>query len=104
MWKLVGLATIVAAMALLAEMDLSAAEERVQVASGTVVAVTEASKTIVVESMLGGKPWIIGAEVTGQTRFGGKAKGLQDVRAGARVTIEWVRGENRLTIRSVTLR
>lgn len=104
MWKLVGIAAIVAAMACPAGMALSAGEKGVQAASGTVVAVTEASKTIVVESTLGGKPWIIGVEVTDQTRFGGKAKGLQDVRAGARVTIQWVREENRLTARSVALR
>jgi len=103
-WKLLRIAAIVAAMALPAGMALSAGEEGVQVASGTAVAVTEASKTIVVESTLGGKPWIIGAEVTDRTRFGGKARGLQDVRAGARVTIQWVREENRLAVRSVTLR
>ncbi len=76
-WKQVGPAAMVAAMAFPAGMGLSAGEEGVQAASGMVVAVTEASKTIVVESTLGGKPWIIGAEVTDQTRFGGKAKGYR---------------------------
>ena len=103
MRKVLGVAAIVAAMALPAGMALSAGEERVQAASGTVVAVTEGSKTIVVESTLGGKLWIIGAEVTDQTRFGGKAKRLQDVRPGGKVTIQWIREENRLTARSVTL-
>ena len=54
----------------------------VQAATGTVVAVTPAAKTIVVESTLGREPWIIGAEVTDQTRFEGKARGLDDVAPG----------------------
>src|SRR5574341_1792242 len=67
-----------------------------QAASGMVVAVTPGSKTIVVESTLGGQPWIIGAEATEQTRFEGKAKGLEDVQPGSRVTIKWLREEHRL--------
>lgn len=104
MWKVLGVAAIVVAMALPAKMALSTGEDRVQAASGTVVAVTEASKTIVVESTLGGKPWIIGGEVTDRTRFEGKAKKLQDLKAGGKVTIQWVREDNRLAVRTVTLR
>lgn len=95
---------IVLALALAGGAALAAEEAKVQAASGTVVAVTEESKTIVVESTLDGKPWIIGAEATDQTTFGGKAKEFKDVKPGDKVTIRWVREENRLAVRSVTVR
>lgn len=104
MRKVLGVLAIMVATSFPAGVVLGAGEERVQAASGTVLAITEGSKTIVVESALDGKPWILGVEVTDQTRFGGRAKGFQDVKAGGKVTIQWVREENRLTARSVTLR
>ena len=104
MRRVLGVVAIMVAISIPTGMVLGAGGERVQVASGTVVAVTEASKTIVVESALGGKPWIIGIEMTDQTQFGGRAKGFRDVKAGGKVTIQWVREEDRLTARSVTLR
>jgi hypothetical protein len=75
-----------------------------QAASGIVVAVTPASKTIVMESTLGGQPWIIGAEATDQTRFEGNAKGLEDLQPGSRVMMKWLREQDRLVARSVTVR
>lgn len=81
-----------------------AGERGVQAASGTVTAVTEGSKTIVVESQLDGKAWIIGAEATDQTKFGGKAKTLADVKPRDKMMIRWVREENRLVVQSVTVR
>lgn len=102
--KVLAVAMAVGVLALHAGMALGAEVGRVQTASGRVVAVTEGSKTIVVESSLGEKPWIIGAEVTDQTRFGGRARGLQDVKTGDTVTIRWIREENRLAVQSVTLR
>ncbi len=82
----------------------STEERRIQAASGTVTAVAEGSRTIVVESQLDGKSWVIGAEATDQTKFEGKAKTLADVKPGDRVTIRWVREENRLVVQSVTVR
>ena len=57
-----------------------------------------------VESKLGGQPWIIGAEVTDETEFGGRPKGLAEVKAGGQVTLQWVRHEKGGVARSVTLR
>ena len=62
--------------------SFGAEEGKAQAAAGKVVGVTEGSRTIVVESKLSGQPWIIGAQVTDQTQFGGKAAGLQDVKRG----------------------
>ncbi len=102
--KFLGFAATAAAMVVPAGMALSAAEERVQATSETGLAVTEGSKTIVVQSTLGGKPWIIGTGVTDQTTLRAQAKGLQDVKPGETVTIRRVREENGLTARSVWLR
>ena len=99
-----GVAVVVGVLALSGRGALGAEEARVQAASGTVVAVTPASKTIVVEATLGGQPWIIGAEVTDQTKFEGKAKRLGDVKPRDKVTLRWVREEHRLAVRSVTVR
>lgn len=104
MRKFLGFAAIAAPMQVLAGMALSAGEGRVHATSGRVLAIAEGSKTIVAQSRLGGKPWIIGTEVTDQTRFGAQAKTLQDVKPGDTGTIRWVREESGLTARSVTLR
>jgi len=104
MRKRLGVAVVVGVLALSGRGALGAEEARVQAASGTVVAVTPASKTIVVEATLGGQPWIIGAEVTDQTKFEGKAKRLGDVKPRDKVTLRWVREEHRLAVRSVTVR
>lgn len=82
----------------------SAEGERVQTASGTVVAVTPASRTIVVESKLDGKPWTVGAQATDKTKFTGKAKALTDVKAGDKVTIQFAVGESGAVLRSLTAR
>ncbi len=99
-----GVGLIVAALALQGAAAAAAEEGRVQAASGTVVAVTEGSRTIVIESKLDGKPWIVGAEVTDNTKFGGKAKGLKDIKPGDTVTMQWVRQEHGDVARSVTVR
>jgi len=99
-----GLMVALAAMALAVGVAFGAEDGKGQAAAGKVVAVTDASRTIVVESTLGGQPWIIGAEVTDQTKFGGKAAGLKDVKAGDQVTIQWVREEHRLAAQSITVR
>ena len=62
------------------------------------------SKTVVVEYNLGGQPCILGAEVTDETEFGERAKGLAEVKAGGQVTLQWVRHEKGGVVRSVTLR
>jgi hypothetical protein len=87
---------IVLALALAAGTISRAEGARVQGVAGTVVAVTPTSRTIVVESELDGQPWIIGAEVTGETKFAGRVNDLADLKPGDRVTIQWVREENRL--------
>jgi hypothetical protein len=104
MWKVWGVVAVVALLALQGAAALAAEAERVQGASGTVVAVTEASKTIVIESRLDGKPWIVGAEVADDTKFAGKAKGLKDLKPGDKITMQWVRREQGDVARSVTLR
>lgn len=95
---------VVAIVALSAGVAWGAEDGKVQAASGKVVAVTGGSKTIVVESKLKGQPWIIGAEVTDQTKFEGKATGLKDVKAGDQVTLRWVREEKGDVARSVNVR
>lgn len=104
MWKVWGVVAVVAVLMLQGAAALAAEEGRVQAASGTVVAVTEGSKTLVIESTLDGKPWIVGAEVTDSTKFGGKAKGLKDLKPGDKVTMQWVRREHGDVARSITLR
>ncbi|HEY7677757.1 MAG TPA: hypothetical protein VIG69_11835 [Candidatus Methylomirabilis sp.] len=104
MWKVWGVVAVVTILALQGAAALAAEEARVHAASGTVVAVMEASKTIVIESKLDGKPWIIGAEVADDTKFAGKAKGLKDLKPGDRVTMQWVRREQGDVVRSIALR
>lgn len=102
--KLLIAGVVVAALALQGAVALAAEGGRVQTASGTVVAVTEGSKTIVIQSTLGGQPWIIGAEVTDDPTFAGKAKALRDVKSGDQVTMQWVRQEQGDVARSITVR
>lgn len=103
-WRLLRVGVVVAVLVLQGGAALAAEEAKVQAASGTVVAVTEGAKTIVIQSTLDGKPWIIGAEVADDTKFEGKAKGLKDVKPGDRVTMQWVRQEHGDVARSVTVR
>lgn len=103
MSKLLGVGLVVVGVAVWCGAALAAEEEAVRAAHGTVLAVTPASKTIVVESSLSGQPWIIGVEVTDQTRFEGKAKDLADVKAGDKVTIQWIREGDRWVGRSITV-
>ena len=103
-WKFLTVLAAVGMLALQGAAALAAKEGVVQAATGTVVAVTEASKTIVIESKLGGKPWIVGAEVAGDTKFEGKAKGLKDVKPGDTVTSQFVVGEQGALARSVAVR
>lgn len=102
--KLLIAGVVAAALALPGAGALAAEGGRVQTASGTVVAVTEGSKTIVIQSTLGGQPWIIGTEVTDDTTFAGRAKGLRDVKPGDSVTLRWVRQEQGGVARSITVR
>jgi len=95
---------IAAGLALQAAAGLAAGESKLQAASGTVVAVTEGSKTIVIQSTLEGKPWIVGAEVADDTEFEGKAKELKDLKPGDTVTMRWVRQEHGALARSITVR
>ena len=48
---------------------------------------------ILMRFTLGGKPWIIGAEVADDMKCEGKAKGLVDLKPGDTVTLPWVRRE-----------
>ncbi|MBI4841359.1 MAG: hypothetical protein HY803_09860 [candidate division NC10 bacterium] len=74
-------------------------------AAGTVTAVTPASRTVVVESTLSGKPWILGVEVPEGLAItvGGKTKKLDDLKAGERVRLRWIREENRLVAESIAV-
>jgi len=104
MRRMKGRGMMLLALALAGGTALAAEEAKVQAASGTVVDVVEGSQTIVVESTLDGKPWTIGARATDQTKFGGKAKNLRDVKAGDRVTIQFAVGETGAVLRSLTAR
>ena len=102
--QVVGVGALVAVLALQGAAALAAGEGKVQGASGTVVAVTEGSKTIVMQSTLEGKSWIVGAEVTDSTKFAGKAKALKDIKPGDKVTMQWIRQEHGDVARSISAR
>jgi len=74
-------------------------------AAGTVVAVTPESRTVVVEATLAGKPWILGVEVPkGATITTGRgARKLEDLKAGERVRLRWIREENRLVAETISV-
>ena len=82
--------------------EVKAAE---RAATGTVTALTPASRTVVVESRLGGQPWILGVEVPEGLAItvGGKTKKLDDLKAGERVRLRWIREENRLVAESISV-
>lgn len=80
---------------------------RMSKATGTVAAVTMASKTIVVEAELGGKKnWTIGAEVTGKTKLqaDGENITLGDIKVGDKVSITWTRLEDKLVANSIVVK
>lgn len=95
---------LVAAVALQGAPALAAKIGSVQSASGTVVAVTEGSRTIVVQSTMDGQPWIVGAKVGDDTRFAGKAKGLTELKPGDRVAVQFVVQEDGALARTITAR
>ena len=74
-------------------------------ATGTVLAVTPESRTLVVESRLGGQPWILGVEVPERLAVTaeGKTRKLEDLKAGDRVRLRWNREENRLVAESIAV-
>lgn len=76
-----------------------------RVATGSVTAVTPATRTLVVESRLGGQPWILGVEVPGGLAItvGGKTKKLEDLRTGERVRLRWIRAKDRLVAESIAI-
>jgi hypothetical protein len=69
--------------------------------SGTVTAVTIESRTIVVEAQVGGTTLVVGAEVPEGATIKG-AKSLADIKAGDRVTLQYVRTEKGLTAESIS--
>jgi Cu/Ag efflux protein CusF len=81
------------------------AKAAIRAASGTVTAVTPESGTVVVESTLGGKPWILGVEVPEGAAItaGGKTKKLEELKTGDRVRLRWIREENRLVAESISV-
>ena len=81
------------------------AKPAAQIATGTVTAVTPESRTLVVEARLSGQPWILGVEVPEGLNItaAGKTKKLEDLKAGERVRLSWIRGENRLVAEAVSV-
>lgn len=81
------------------------AKEGGRVATGTVTAVTPGSRTLVVESRLGDKPWTLGVEVPKglAVTAGEKTKKLEDLRTGERVRLRWNREKDRLVAESIDL-
>ena len=74
-----------------------------RVATGTITTVTPATRTLVVESRLGEKPWILGVEVSERLAItvGGKTGKLEDLRTGERVRLRWTREKDRLVAESI---
>ncbi len=66
---------------------------------------TPASRTLVVESKLGDKPWVLGVEVPAGLAItaGGKTKKLEDPKSGERVSLRWVREKDRLVAESIAV-
>ena len=94
---------VAAAIVLLVVSPAMAAQEGGRVATGTITTVTSATRTLVVESRLGEKPWILGVEVPERlaTTIGGKTKKLEDLRTGERVRLRWIREKDRLVAESI---
>ncbi len=74
-----------------------------RVTTGSVLAVTPATRTLVVESQLADHPWILGLEVPESLAItvGGKTKKLEDLRTGERVRLRWIREKDRLVAESI---
>ncbi len=82
-----------------------ASKAAARVATGTVMAVTPGSRTLVVESTLRDQPWILGIEVPDRAAItgGGKTEKLGDLKAGDRVRVRWVRTEDGLVADSIAV-
>ena len=74
-----------------------------RVTTGSVIAVTPATRTLVVESQLADHPRILGLEVPESLAItvGGKTKKLEDLRTGERVRLRWIREKHRLVAESI---
>jgi len=94
-----------AGMAMAAQDGAKGEAKAARAATGIVTAVTPESRTLVVESALGGKPWILGVEVTegGVIAAGGKTGKLEDLKTGDQVRLRWIREENRLVAESISV-
>ena len=94
-----------AGMAMAAQDGPKGERKAARAATGTVIAVTPESRTVVVESTLGGKSWILGVEVpegaSVVTAKGGKK--LEEIKTGDRVRLRWIREENRLVADSISV-
>jgi hypothetical protein len=103
----IGIILLAVAGAAVAAQDVAKGEakEAVRAAAGTVVAVTPESRTVVLESTLGGKPWILGIEVPEGLSIaaGGKTKKLEDLKTGDRVRLRWIREEDRLVAETISV-
>ena len=81
----------------------------VQSMTGTVIGVTTGDtdgKGISVEGTLDGKPWVVAAIVSPETKISVKGRGnasLSDIMQGDKVTLQWTRQENDLYANSVTV-
>ncbi len=96
---------LMAVAAVAAEPGKGEAKETGRAATGAVLAVTPASRTLVVESRLGGEPWILGVVVPANLAIkdDGKTKTLEELKAGDRVRIRWARTENELVAESIAV-
>jgi hypothetical protein len=91
----------------MAAQDVGKSQAKVaeRAATGTVIAVTPESRTVVVEATLAGKPWILGVEVPENVAIAaaGKTRKLEDLKTGERVRLRWIREENRLVAESIAI-
>jgi len=94
-----------AGMAMAAQDGPKGEAKAARAATGTLTAVTPESRTVVVESALGGKPWILGVEVREDLAIsaGGKTKKLEGLKTGDRLRLRWLREENRRVAESISV-
>ncbi len=94
---------VIAAVHLLGRPPEAESQAAARQASGTVTAVTEQSRTLVVEVPLGGKRMIVGVEVPESAAIivKGKSGRLGDIRVGDRLTLRYIREEHRLVTKRI---
>lgn len=100
-----GLIVILVSAAMVEAVTTKTTKAAARVATGTVMAVTPASRTLIVESKLRDQPWTLGIQVPERAAItvGGKPDQLKDLKAGDRVRVRWIRTADGLVAESVAV-